>query len=236
MIYVYMSLCPISQLFFTVCSLRNYHSSQKEALQTRTRTANPNLILIFTNLQRVRMFQKLQPFFQARSPRIILVTISLRNERVVCARHKRDHHPRWLGGNVCWSATEDRNRVTASLAPRFSGRRHRSLPWRDVSSPSSLHCQSITGPQTFYLNPDTFRRWKSSCDTAMYYRMIISILSDKSEINSFPQYFRECKDDPHRSVTFPALSNDSFKHLSMYTRVYTRIICLLFIRVHVLKY
>lgn len=147
---------PLSQLFLTVCSLQNYHSSQKETLQTQIRTANSNLILISTSL-RVRMFQKLQSFFQAGSLRIILVTIS--NERVVCARHKRYLHPRWLGGNVCWSVdrrqTEDRNRVTASLAPRFSGRRHRSLPWRDARSFSFAHRQLITGHQTDFTQVPT---------------------------------------------------------------------------------
>ncbi|EFN72524.1 hypothetical protein EAG_04624 [Camponotus floridanus] len=38
-------------LFLTVCSLQNYHSSQKETLQTQIRIANSNLILISTSLR-----------------------------------------------------------------------------------------------------------------------------------------------------------------------------------------
>lgn len=223
---------PLSQLFLTVCSLQNYHSSQKETLQTQIRTANSNLILISTSL-RVRMFQKLQSFFQAGSPRIILVTIS--NERELSVRDTRDistppmtRRKRLLIGQPA----TDRGSQPGDCITRAEIFRTEASKSPVAGCTFFLLCSSSIDHRSsnwFYSSPDTFRRWKSSCDTTMYYHMIILILSDKLEINSFQHLFsifsrniRTILYDRHFSVDNFLSFHDSSKQL--YTRVYTRII------------
>lgn len=95
-----------------------------------------SLVLISTNLQGARPLQKFQSFFQATS--------------VDCPRRDLSSARKCL--SLGRPAIEYRTRVTASLAPRFSGRRHRSLPWRDAPSPCSPHRESITGYRKLILH------------------------------------------------------------------------------------